>query len=367
MNATQLCLPAPPGDLRHDLLRWYDRHRRSLPWRAPPGEVSDPYRVWLSEIMLQQTTVAAAINYFCAFVARWPNVEALAAADLDQILVMWQGLGYYARARNLHACAKAVVRDHGGRFPATEVGLRALPGVGEYTAAAIAAIAFNRPTVPVDGNVVRVTTRLTAIETPLPAARDPVARLSSAFADHEPERGRPGDLAQALMDLGATVCTPRRPKCLTCPWHGPCRARATGEPERFPVKPEKPEKPRRHGVAFWLTRPDGTVLLRRRPEHGLLGGMMEVPTTPWQAETWTVAKAVRAAAPCPARWQRLPETVGHTFTHFHLSLDVLAAQIREGATTDGLWWPVARLGEQALPTVMKKVVRIGRGHTGGAA
>ena len=308
------------------LLAWYDRHRRVLPWRAGPGERPDPYRVWLSEIMLQQTTVATVGPYFRAFLERWPDVASLAAAPLDDVLHAWQGLGYYARARNLHKCAIAVARDHGGRFPDDEAALRALPGIGAYTAAAIAAIAFDRPAVVVDGNVERVVARLYAVETPLPAAKPELRRLAGDLTPDE----RPGDFAQAMMDLGATICTPRAPRCVLCPLMAGCRARARGIAEELPRRTAKPEKPTRRGVAFFAVDAAGAVLLRRRAEQGLLGGMMEVPSTDWRAEAWPMDEALRAA-PLAADWRALPGTVRHTFTHFHLELTVLAARITGAA------------------------------------
>jgi len=332
------------------LLAWYERERRTLPWRAAPGKQADPYRVWLSEIMLQQTTVAAMIPYFEAFLERWPTVDALAAADLDTVLHAWQGLGYYARARNLHRCARVVAADFGGRFPESAEKLRQLPGIGDYTAAAIAAIAFARPEAAVDGNVVRVLSRMYALETPLPDVRSDVRPLAEALVPAD----RPGDFAQALMDLGATICTPRRPACDRCPWTVACSGFDAGTPEVFPRKAKKKEKPTRRGVAFWAVRADGAVLLRRRPESDLLGGMMEVPTTDWREQPWTDAEAI-AAAPVPAPWRRLHGAVRHTFTHFHLELDVYAATVGD---TDGLWCPPDGLDAYALPTVMKKVVRL---------
>ena len=242
------------------MLDWYDRNRRILPWRAAPGERPEPYGVWLSEIMLQQTTVATIGRYWAAFRAKWPQVGDLARASQDEVLQQWQGLGYYARARNLHACAQAVAALPGGRFPDTEAGLRALPGIGAYTAAAIAAIAFDRPAVVLDGNVERVMARLFQVETPLPEAK-PVLRAHAASLTPQ---ARPGDYAQAVMDLGATICTPRKPRCLLCPWREACAAFRQGEPERLPLKRAKPERPLRRGVGFWLVRPDGSVLLRRR-------------------------------------------------------------------------------------------------------
>jgi A/G-specific adenine glycosylase len=329
------------------LLVWYDRHRRTLPWRAPPGTRPDPYRVWLSEIMLQQTTVATVGPYFDRFVARWPDISALAAASLDEVLQLWQGLGYYARARNLHACARAVVERHGGSLPSDPAQLRALPGIGGYTAAAIAAIAFDRRTPAIDGNVERVLARLYAVTEPFPAAKRHLSRLAAALV---PER-RAGDFAQALMDLGATICTPFRPRCVLCPWHADCAAAASGTAERLPARADKPARPQRYGVAFWLSRPDGAVLLRRRPEKGLLGGMMEIPSTAWRAEPWTPDEAI-LNAPARAEWTALPGIVRHGFTHFLLELAIMSGY----GDADGLWSPVDQLGEHALPTLMKKVV-----------
>jgi A/G-specific adenine glycosylase len=330
------------------LLAWYDRHQRTLPWRPPAGVRPDPYRVWLSEIMLQQTTVATVGPYFDRFVARWPDISALAVASLDEVLQLWQGLGYYARARNLHACARAVVERHGGVFPDEPAALRALPGVGDYTAAAIAAIAFDRRTAATDGNVERVVARLYAVPEPLPAAKPHLRALASALVPGQ----RAGDFAQALMDLGATICTPRRPRCVLCPWRACCAAAASGRAEALPARVENPERQLRCGVAFWLTRPDGAVLLRRRPEKGLLGGMIEIPSTPWRAEPWTLAEAIRVA-PAAVEWSPLPGAVHHGFTHFRLELTILAGE----GVADGLWSGLDRLAEHALPTLMKKVAR----------
>jgi A/G-specific adenine glycosylase len=332
-----------------DLLAWYDRHRRALPWRAPPGRRPDPYRVWLSEIMLQQTTVTAVAPYFARFTARWPELSALAAAPLDAVLHEWQGLGYYARARNLHACARAVMVRHGGVFPAEPAALRALPGIGDYTAAAIAAIAFDQPVAAVDGNAERVLARLYGVREPLPAAKTRLRALAASLVPRE----RPGDFAQALMDLGATICTPKAPRCVLCPWRAGCAA-AAGIAAALPARAEKPERPLRHGVAFWLTRPDGAVLLRRRPEQGLLGGMIEIPSTPWRDRPWSFAEAIQAA-PAAVAWLPLPGSVLHGFTHFRLELTMLTG--RTGGGPDGLWSPLERLGEYALPSLMKKLVR----------
>jgi A/G-specific adenine glycosylase len=345
--------PQPsPALLRRRLLVWYDRNRRVLPWRAASGATPDPYRVWLSEIMLQQTTVAAVIPYFEAFFARWPTISDLAGTDLDAVLHAWQGLGYYARARNMHACAGAVIRDHGGRLPDTEEALRRLPGIGAYTAAAIAAIAFGRRAAPVDGNVVRVLARLYVLGDPLPGVRTRVQTLAQALTP----ASRPGDFAQALMDLGATVCTPRKPVCGDCPWRLTCAARRDGAPEAYPVKARKGPRPTRRGVIFWAVRGDGAVLLRRRAETGLLGGMMEFPSTEWRQARWPLPEA-RALAPVASRWRRLPGIVRHTFTHFHLELTVLAGRIAKGDGFDGVWCPPGRLSDHPLPTLMKKVAR----------
>ena len=345
---------AEPDALARRMLDWYDRNRRHLPWRSGPGELPDPYAVWLSEIMLQQTTVATVGPYYSAFMAKWPLVQDLAAASLDEVLHLWQGLGYYARARNLHACAKAVAALPGSRFPSTEAELRALRGVGAYTAAAIAAIAFDLPATVLDGNIERVMARLFRVETPLPDAK-PILR---AHAESLTPRRRAGDYAQAVMDLGATICTPRKPRCLLCPWRSACTAHAAGDPERLPLKRAKPERPVRRGVGFWLIRPDGSVLLRRREEKGLLGGMMEIPSTPWRDAPWDEAEAAALAPVKPRSWRALPGLVEHTFTHFHLELAVLVGRVDPVATeTLGLWLKPDRFGEQALPTVMKKLAR----------
>ncbi len=355
----------PPGTAARRLLGWYDRHRRVLPWRAAPGEAADPYRVWLSEIMLQQTTVKTVEPYFHDFVRRWATVEALAAADLDAVLHAWQGLGYYARARNLHRCARRVADEHGGRLPGDEAALRALPGIGAYTAAAIAAIAFGRRAVVVDGNVERVMARLYAVAAPLPGAKGQLRDLAGGLTPGS----RPGDYAQAVMDLGATICTPRNPRCGDCPWAGFCAARAAGTAETLPLRAPRRKRPVRRGVVFWLENGDGAVLLRRRAEEGLLGGMMEVPTTDWREQDWTAADA-GGYAPAAAEWRTLPGLVRHTFTHFHLELTVMAGRLgeagergaaapRAGAAgaggSAGVWCPVDRLSEHALPSLMKKV------------
>jgi A/G-specific adenine glycosylase len=346
--------PALPAGA--DLLAWYDRHRRSLPWRALPGETPDPYRVWLSEIMLQQTTVKAVAPYFARFVARWPNVGALAAAPLDDVLRLWAGLGYYARARHLHACARAVVERHGGRFPAQPADLATLPGIGAYTAAAIAAIAFGTPAAAVDGNVERVVARLFAIEEEPPAAKAEIRRRAARLMPVE----RAGDFAQALMDLGATICTPKKPACAFCPWAYACAARRRGDPEAFPRKAPRTEGRLRRGAAFVAVRADGCVLVRSRPLRGLLGGMTEVPTTEWRHD-FDERDALAAAPPlsrAPATWRRLPGMVTHVFTHFPLELTVYAAEfpVSTRAPAGMRWVALAGLAGEALPNVMRKVL-----------
>ena len=346
------------GGAASKLLAWYDRERRHLPWRAAPGVAADPYRVWLSEIMLQQTTVKAVVPRYALFLQRWPRVSALAEAELGEVLAAWAGLGYYARARNLHACARAVVERHGGAFPADEAALRKLPGVGDYTAAAIAAIAFQCPATPVDGNVERVVARLFAVTTPLPQAKAEIRSLAATLTPAE----RPGDYVQAIMDLGATICTPRRPACGLCPLRPDCRAYAEGLADVLPYRAEKGVRPVRRGTAFVAVREDGAVLLRERPLKGLLGGMLEVPATPWADgdATGTNAGAYR---PIAADWGGSLGVVEHTFTHFHLELAVqradvgLAPMLNEAAAPERCHWlPRSDLAAAALPSVMKKIL-----------
>jgi len=338
------------------LLKWYDRHRRVLPWRARKGARGDPYRVWLSEIMLQQTTVKAVAPYYARFLARFPTVMDLAAAPLDDVLSLWAGLGYYARARNLHACAKVVVAQHGGAFPDTEDALRELPGVGTYTAAAIAAIAFDRRASPVDGNIERVITRLYCVEQELPEAKPRVRALAAALT---PQR-RAGDFAQAMMDLGATICTPKSPACVLCPWGAACAARIRGDQETFPRKAPKKTGTLRRGAAFVALRHDGFILLRQRPAKGLLGGMTEVPTSSWT--THYDATHALDDAPLAAAWRRMPGAVTHTFTHFPLELVVYVARLDARILSPILlpagssWVALAALGRAALPSVMRKVI-----------
>ena len=342
------------------LLVWYDRHRRRLPWRALPGEPRDAYRVWLSEIMLQQTTVKAVGPYFEKFLARWSDVAALAQAPLDDVLKMWAGLGYYSRARNLHACAVAVVAQHGGRFPQDEQALRALPGIGSYTAAAIAAIAFDAAVVPVDGNVERVVSRLFAVDGALPNAKPVIQQLAQQLLG----AARAGDTAQALMDLGATICTPKKPACVLCPLSEPCLARARGDQESFPRKPPKKTGTLRRGAAFVVTRGD-ELLVRTRSAKGLLGGMTEVPTSDWLAEQDdAVARKQAPALQGLSRWRRKVGVVNHVFTHFPLELVVYVATVpvRTRAPDGMRWVKIATLGGEALPNLMHKVIAHGLGE-----
>ena len=336
-----------------DLLAWYDRHARVLPWRARHGQKPDPYRVWLSEIMLQQTTVRAVAPYYAKFLARWPTVEALAAATLDDVLRAWAGLGYYARARNLHACSKAVVERHGGNFPADLATLRTLPGVGDYTAAAVGAIAFDASAVPVDGNVERVVTRLFAIEDDLPAAKPEIKRLAASLLAR-----RAGDFAQALMDLGATICSPKRPACALCPWNESCLAFARGDQETFPRKAPKREGRLRRGAAFVVVRADRRVLLRTRPEKGLLGGMSEVPGSEWSHDFKVESAQHSAPRLKGVKWRKLAGIVRHVFTHFPLELTVFIAHVARGtpAPKGARWVKIEDLSGEALPNVMRKVL-----------
>src|SRR5450432_2793777 len=345
------------------LLEWYDRHRRKLPWRPLAGERADPYCVWLSEIMLQQTGVKTVGPYFLKFLARWPDVDALGRASLDDVLRMWAGLGYYSRARNLHACAVAVRRDHGGTFPDTEQGLRALPGVGPYTASAIAAIAFGRRTMPVDSNIERVVSRLFAVEEPLPQAKPLIQQLAATLLGTGDVNSRAGDSAQALMDLGSSICTPKKPACALCPLNDDCAARAQGDQETYPRKAPKKTGTLRRGAAFVVTRGD-ELLVRTRAEKGLLGGMTEVPVSDWIAAQDD--KTALKQAPDlrgVGRWHRKAGVVSHVFTHFPLELVVYTARVaaRSRAPAGMRWVPIATLGDEALPNVMRKAIAHGLG------
>ncbi len=336
-----------------ELLLWYDRNRRQLPWRAAPGVRPDPYHVWLSEVMLQQTTAAAVAPYYVRFLARFPSIAALVLAEETEMLAVWAGLGYYARARNLWRAARIVAAN--GGLPRDPAALAKLPGIGEYMAAAIAAIAFNVPIVPVDGNVARVLARRSALAAPLPDAMREIRGLARGFADDEAARARPGDFAQALFDLGATICTPRHPDCDRCPWRGGCAGRAAGIAATLPRRNARKPRPERFGAHFWLADANGRVLLRRRPGAGLLGGMTELPGTAWGDRPITPG-AVGAGAPMAAEWRRLG-VVRHGFTHFKLEITLYAATVPQIAAP-GFLRARGELSREALPSVMRKCCRL---------
>jgi A/G-specific adenine glycosylase len=335
-------------ELSDALLGWYDANARVLPWRVPPdksrvGVLPDPYHIWLSEVMLQQTTVAAVVKYFHAFTTRWPTVHVLATADDAEVMGQWAGLGYYARARNLLKCARMVVANHGGAFPDTRDALLSLPGIGPYTAAAIAAIAYGHSETVVDGNIERVMARLHDIHTPLPAAKPELTALAATLTPQT----RTGDYAQAVMDLGATICTPKSPTCGLCPWSDACLARTKGTAAGLPERAAKMRKPTRYGIAYIARRGDGAWLLERRPDRGLLGGMLGWPGAEWGA------KPV-AQPPLKADWQTLPAEVRHTFTHFHLRLTVQVATVTDATPDTGHFLPADQFSPANLPTVMRK-------------
>ncbi len=353
MAAPERSNTAPDADAADRLLAWYERYARKLPWRTGPADRArgirpDPYRVWLSEVMLQQTTVKAVAPYFETFLARWPTVAALAAARDEEIMAAWAGLGYYSRARNLIACARTIAKQHDGCFPETADALTRLPGIGAYTSAAIAALAFDEPVAVVDGNVERVMARYRAIGEPMPAAKQIVREHLQPLVPND----RPGEFAEALMDLGATICTPKNPACPLCPLNGDCRAFAEGSQLAFPVKAPKTKRPTRYGAAFVGRRTDGAILVRRRPPKGLLGGMVEVPGSAWAEDR------PKAEHPFAADWGKLPGQVEHVFTHFRLLVDVHLADCPVGTPVpDGCWWAAAAdLPEIGLPSVMAKIV-----------
>ena len=337
------------------LLDWYDKHARTMPWRVSPaarqaGQMPDPYPVWLSEVMLQQTTVAAVKSYYERFTSLWPQVADLAAAEDATVMGEWAGLGYYARARNLLKCARAVVGDHGGQFPTDRQGLLGLPGIGPYTASAIAAIAYDQPETVVDGNVERVMARVFAVTTPLPKAKAELTDLATTLTPD----ARAGDYAQAVMDLGATVCTPRSPACGICPWMAACKARAVGIQGDLPARAPKAPKPTRHGIAYVAWRADGAWLLERRPEKGLLGGMLGWPGSEW-------GEAPDHNPPIAAQWAELDTEARHTFTHFHLRLRIMVARVDADAVPQaGEFMPEAVFRPSDLPTVMRKVFNLAR-------
>nr|WP_306296466.1 A/G-specific adenine glycosylase [Acidomonas methanolica] len=335
------------------LLAWYDRHRRAMPWRAAPGHAASPYHVWLSEIMLQQTTVAAVRPYFTRFITRYPTVAALAQAPRDDVLALWAGLGYYSRARNLHACARQIADM--GRFPQTVADLTRLPGIGPYTARAIAAIAFDQPVIPVDGNVERVTARVFNVQDPLPGARRILAQLAERLNEEREAKARPGDFAQALFDLGATICTPRNPACGLCPWREDCAGAKAGDPAALPRRAPKAARPQRFGTCFAILDRQDAIWLRRRPESGLLGGMTELPGTPWRDTGWTAEDAA-AYCPFPGRFRELA-MINHVFTHFSLQLTVMFGRVaRFDARQEGFSCALSMIGAQALPSVMRKTI-----------
>lgn len=350
-------------DYADKLLNWYDRHHRQLPWRvAPPdaalGVVPDPYHVWLSEIMLQQTTVGAVKSYYEKFLKLWPRVEDLAAASEDDVLKAWAGLGYYSRARNLKKCAETIVAEHGGRFPDTAAELKKLPGIGDYTSAAIAAIAFDEQVAVVDGNIERIVSRLERIAEPLPGAKKPI---KARMAELTPQ-SRPGDFAQAMMDLGSSLCSPKKPACALCPFTGACEAQEAGDMERFPVKAPKKQKPTRRGAAFLIMREeDSAIWLQKRPPSGLLASMTQVPTTNWtdkkQGEVFDLAKALDHA-PEQLQFRKRTGQVTHTFTHFHLELDVYQASVTGDPLIEGWWSKQEDIAGEALPTIFRKVVEM---------
>ena len=343
-------MPDRINELTKELLHWYDVHRRDLPWRESPDVRQEPYNIWLSEVMLQQTTVATVISYYGKFLARWPTVANLAAASLDEVLHAWQGLGYYARARNLHKCAQVVVAKYGGHFPDNEAELLSLPGIGSYTAAAISAIAFGHKATPIDGNIERVISRIYAIEEPLPQSK----KLVRTYAENLTPDQRAGDFAQALMDLGATICRPRLTKCGFCPVLENCRASNGEDPARYPIKLARRKRSNRYGVVFWVERGDGGVLVCRRPDQGLLGGMIVFPTTEWREKIWEFESWV-SQAPLEGKWIELVDPVTHVFTHFRLELSIKVTKVVDGG--DDFWCHPDDFGQLALPTVMKKVAK----------
>jgi A/G-specific adenine glycosylase len=331
---------------QEDLLKWYWINKRSLPWRLSKP---NPYATWVSEIMLQQTTVPAVIPYFQRFLGQWPTVESLAHASLDEVLHLWQGLGYYSRARNLHKCAKKIVSDFGGGFPCDEKTLKSLPGIGEYTAAALGAIAFNHPTIVMDGNIERIISRLFLVKEPLPKAKP----ILKSHAGKIASTTHPGDYAQALMDLGSSICTPKSPLCRECPLSTYCKA-FNNSPEDYPKKQPKKSIPRKHAALFWVEDLNGNVLIERRPEKGLLGGLMGFPTSPWEEEKPTPNSL--KFSPIEAQWESVEGTITHTFTHFHLTFSILRARVQN--PLEGLWVARKDLVHHAFPTLMQKVIQL---------
>ena len=349
--STRQTRKAPAGSPATRLLKWYDKNRRDLPWRAKPGQTADPYRVWLSEIMLQQTTVAAVGPYYRKFLKQWPSVHSLAAAELDDVLAVWSGLGYYARARNLHSAAKVIADEHCGVFPHDAARLRKLPGVGVYTAGAIAAIAFDAPEVAVDANAERVLARYFAVKEPLPKAKSALREHGLALLP----KFRSGDFAQAMMDLGALICTPQSPACMQCPWMRSCRGRQLRIADQLPRKAAKRERPLKRGAAFVVRDANGAVLLVKRPENGLLASMWQPPLGPWTSAFPSPANALKQA-PFDAPWKKHPGIIRHGFTHFEIEFEVYAARVSARPACEGRWVEARDLGSTALPTVMRKIL-----------
>ena len=345
----------PSSTITAGLLAWYDQHGRKFPWRISPERIKDreqpnPYHVWLSEIMLQQTQAATVCGYFEKFIKTWPDLDALFAASSEEILKAWAGLGYYARARNLIKCANMVIHHYGGKFPDTQHELKKLPGIGEYTSAAIAAIAFGEPVAVIDGNVERVITRLYRIKIPLPQAKPEIGRKVKFLVSAK----RSGDFAQAMMDLGATICSPRKPDCPFCPLREHCASVNYSDVERFPHKPAKLKKPLREGAVFVAVACDGSILLQKRPDRGLLASMSEVPTTNWNSRR--NGETGVEGAPFKAQWIPCGQ-VHHIFTHFRLVLYVFRADIDKTLAKNGQWWsPGHVLPTEALPKLMKKTI-----------
>lgn len=346
------------SEFSNHLLNWYDKHRRTLPWRAEDKEQAEPYHVWLSEIMLQQTTVATVKSYFEKFLKLWPTVEELAAAPQEDVLKEWAGLGYYARARNLHKCAQTIVLEHGGNFPNSEIALKNLPGVGDYTAAAVAAIAFGEPAAVVDGNIERITSRIFRIKTPLPAAKKEIKEQVTKLTPNS----RPGDFAQAMMDLGASLCSPKKPSCLLCPVSSFCQAKEIGDMEHYPVKAPKKVKPTRRAISFWLVH-DGHVLLERRPPKGLLGGMPGLFSTPWvERNDFPSKQEWLEHRPSEDYFKDFEGEAKHTFTHFHLLTRLVVAKASVKLNIEnGFWHPIEELGSVGLPTVFRKITKLKSG------
>jgi len=340
------------------LLVWYDNNKRQLPWRSDSQQNINPYHVWLSEVMLQQTIVTTVKPYFNLFLEKWPTINDLANADLDSVLHAWQGLGYYARARNLHKCAKYVTSYWNGKFPQSEKELLTLPGVGVYTAAAIIAIAYNQPSAPIDGNIRRVMSRVLLIDTLLPESTEVMKKFLLKTLVND----RVGDFVQAMMDLGATICKPKNPRCNLCPWKLKCDAFNLSLWEQYPSKVEKKPKKTRFGVVFWLVRGDGAVLIRRRKEKGLLGGMAELPSTDWRENEWT-RREVSKLGPIDLEWRELEGIVTHTFSHFYLQLRLVHGIVGENSFLSGVWVNPKNFDDYAFPSVIKKVLDLGKSQS----